>query len=86
MYTPICGRPSGLLHLAVQYPKISACVVALGLGGTAGWSTLSASNDVRIARYCNAPTEKHLAALPASLRSKIDEACACLSNKCSVRP
>lgn len=81
MYTTGMGRFSGMLHLAVQYPKIMTCVAFLGL---AGWSGLGSHDLLNVMKYCNHPTTERLAMVPDSARSTVEKVCRCLHDKCST--
>ena len=72
------GRISGGLHLAIQYPKIAACLCALGLG----YLSLGAVDLNKINTYCQKPTVAHYLALPMKVWPSVDKLCHCATSAC----
>ena len=70
------GRCSGALHLAVQFPKVTACLCALGL---VGWT---APDIEKVVTYCLERTEATYAAIPASIQPAANKVCYCLKDQC----
>lgn len=70
------GRCSGVAHLAIQFPKIAACLCLLGIGG---WSAYDAKT---VETYCDDPTAANYEAVRSAIRSEADKVCFCLDGLC----
>jgi hypothetical protein len=78
MYVTGMGRCSGALHLAVQFPKIAACLCALGI---TSWTMTDAE---KVTVYCHESTAANYAAIPETARADADEVCFCLEGQCGT--